>query len=247
MTNEEKLSGTMKTHKLGSFCETPTAFDLRNLFRVCHLQGELGIVTGEPGVGKTTAIQDYIARTPLAYVATLSPAKSRLVQCLECIGESIGAWSSGAGAGAWSNAIRSRLRGEYDPQVLLIDEAQHLADESLEEVRSIFDATSIGVVFIGSREIRERWSGRRWAQLTSRIYQRIDIEGPIAGDIDAICEAYGIEGKRARDKLHRAARLPGGLRVVKKIIQAATALAGPNTPLTAAHIDTAFDDREGGQ
>ncbi len=78
----------------------------------------------------------------------------------------------------------------------------------------------------------------------ARVYQRIDIEAPIAGDIDAICEAYGIEGKRARDKLHRAARLPGGLRVVRKIIQSATTLAGPDAPISAAHIDTAFDDRE---
>jgi DNA transposition AAA+ family ATPase len=126
----------------------------------------------------------------------------------------------------------------------LVDEAHHLADVSVEEVRAIFDATSIGVVFIGSRQIRERWSGRRWSQLTSRVFQRIDIETPLPDDIDAICKATGIEGKRPRVLLHNAARMPGGLRVVRKILGVAAGLAGANAPITAAHIEAAFRDRE---
>nr|WP_294563560.1 AAA family ATPase [uncultured Rhodopila sp.] len=244
MTNEPTIPGPGTGAKLGDFCETATATDLEILFRVCQAEGELGIVTGEPGVGKTTAAQHYAARNDFAFHITMSPAASMLVPCLARIGEAIGTYPSGSGACAWSDAIRSRIRSEPEAQLLLIDEAQHLSDAAVEEVRSILDATDVGVVFIGGREIRERWSGRRWAQLTSRVYQSIDIDAPIAADIDAICTAVGIEGKRARDKLARVARMPGGLRVVRKVLGVASVIAGEGKPITAASIDAALKDRE---
>ena len=244
MTDEEAIAPSPSTEKLGKFCDTPTASDLANLFRICHAEGELGIVSGEPGIGKTSAARRYAGKENGAYLVTMSPATSALVPCLTRIGEAIGAFPSASGACAWSDAIRTRLSCEPDPQLLLIDEAHHLADASVEEVRAIFDATGIGLVFIGSRELRERWSGKRWAQLTSRIFQRMDLDHPMPGDIDAICTAAGIEGKRPRDHLRRAAALPGGLRVVQKILGVAAKLAGAGQPIRPEHVEAAFRDRE---
>jgi DNA transposition AAA+ family ATPase len=243
-TPRETIAPPGQGGKLGDFCDTPTAIDIRNVFHICHVEGELGIVTGEPGVGKTSAAQRYVAASRCAYLITMSPATSALVPSLTRVGEGIKAFPSTGSACAWSDAIRGRLSYEEDQPVLLIDEAHHLADAAVEELRAIFDATSIGIVFIGSRELREHWSGKRWAQLTSRVFQRIDLEGPVAADIEAICKQAGVEGKRPRELLRRAAAMPGGLRVVQKILSVAAKLAGPDQPLKSEHIEAAFRDRE---
>lgn len=244
MTSQETVAPQGRGEKHGDIYDTPTMTDLSNVFHLCQAEGELGIVTGEPGAGKTTAARRYATDSKGAYLVTMSPAASALVPCLARIGEAIGAYPGSSGACAWSDAIRAALAYPISPHLLLIDEAHHLADVSVEEIRAIFDATKIGVVFIGSREIRERWSGKRWAQLTSRVFQRIDLEGPMPGDVDAICMAAGIEGKRPRDLMRRAANMPGGLRVVRKILGVAIKLAGPDQPLKAEHVEAAYRDRE---
>lgn len=243
MTTQENIAAPGQREKLGDICDTPTMTDLANLFHLCQAEGELGIVTGEPGTGKTTAARRYATDNSGAYLVTMSPAASALVPSLARIGEALGAFPSSSGACAWSNAIHAALSYQFNPHVLLIDEAHHLADTSVEEIRAIFDATTVGVVFIGSREIRERWAGKRWAQLASRIFLRIDLNGPLPADVDAICAAAGIEGKRPRDLIRRAAGTPGGLRVVRQILRVAAKLSGPG-PLKSEHIEAAFRDRE---
>lgn len=244
MTSQETVAAPELGGKPGDICDTPTMTDLANLFHLCQAEGELGIVTGEPGAGKTTAARRYAADNRGAHLVTMSPAASALVPSLARIGGMLGAFPSRSGACAWSDAICAELSYQLHPHVLLIDEAHHLADISVEEIRAIFDATGVGVVFIGSREIRERWAAKRWAQLASRVYQRIDLAGPMPGDIDAICVAAGIEGKRARDLMRRAAGMPGGLRVVRKILGVAAKLSGPGKPLKPEHVEAAFRDRE---
>lgn len=245
MTNDEILAAPGRAGKLGAeLCDTPTSDALGHVFRLCQAEGELGIVTGEPGVGKTSAARRYAASMEAVHLITISPATSGLVPCLERIGAAVGAYPSNSGSSAWTEAIRFRLAQEPDAPLLLIDEAHHLSDASVEEIRAIFDAApALGVVFIGSRELRERWSGRRWAQLTSRVFQRIDLDGPMPADIDAICAAAGIEGKRSRDLMRRDAAKPGGLRVVRKLLGVAEKLAGPGQPLKAEHVELAFRDR----
>ncbi len=244
MTSQETVAAPGQSGKLGDICDTPTMTDLANLFHLCQAEGELGIVTGEPGAGKTTAAKRYAADNSGAHLVTISPAASALVPSLARIGEALGAFPGRSGACAWSDAICAALSYQIDPHVLLIDEAHHLADISVEEIRAIFDATGVGVVFIGSRDIRERWSGKRWAQLASRVFQRIDLDGPMPADVDAICAAAGVEGKRALDLMRCAARMPGGLRVVRKILRVAAKLSGPGIPLKSEHIEAAFRDRE---
>jgi DNA transposition AAA+ family ATPase len=167
-----------------------------------------------------------------------------LKAALASIGAAIQTYPSGRGAVAWTQAIRFHLSQEPDAPLLLIDEAHHLCDAAAEEIRAIFDAVpALGVVFIGGPELRERWTGRPWAQLTSRVFQRMDLDGPMPADVDAICQAANIEGKRQRDLMQRAAAKPGGLRVVRKLIDVAATLAGAGQPIKPEHIEAAVRDR----
>lgn len=243
MTSDENLSDPRRGASLADLCDTPTVAMLGNLFSLCQIDRELGLVTGEPGVGKTSAARQYVVSHTGAHLITMSPASSALVPCLKRIGANLSAYPSGTGASDWSDAIRTVLAYDPDPHLLLIDEAHHLADQSVEEIRAIFDAARVGVVFIGSRELRDRWSGKRWAQLTSRVFLRIDLEGPQADDIDAICTATRIEGKRSRTLLLRTAKRPGGLRLVRKVTDVAAKLAGPGGTITAEHVEKALASR----
>ncbi len=243
MTSTPQIPDLERGIHPGEFCDTPTLKGLLELFRFCQSNREMGLVTGEPGVGKTTAARHYAAGEPTVHLVTMSPASSGLVAALSRIGNALSAYPATSSGSAWSDAIRTVLAYDPDPHLLLIDEAHFLSDQSVEEVRAIYDTARVGVVFIGSRELRERWNGKRWAQLTSRILLRADLEGPLPEDIQAFCVAAQIEGKQAQTLLIRAASRPGGLRLVRKVADVAIRLAGPGNPVTAEHVKQALASR----
>lgn len=244
MTSLSSVTAASRGAKPPVLLGTPTATNLGRLFRVCQEDGQLGLVTGEPGVGKSSAARRFVAESEGAYLVTMSPAHSALVPCLEAVAMAVDASAHGSGAGALTKGIRSQLRYAGDPPILLIDEAHHMSDQSVEELRAIFDATpALGLVLIGSRSMRERWSGRQWAQLNSRVFQRMDIDAPAKGDVDAICAAAGIADKKSLGLLHRASLTPGGLRVVRNLLAVAARLAGPGATIAPADIEAAYQDR----
>lgn len=222
----------------GDFCLTPTARDIHNLLRTCQSYGWLGVVIGEPGTGKTAAITDYAARPESGEVrlcrmtrtaAKLQPSLVRLAEVMGC-----GAMPNMAAAELY-NAIRYRT-GWMSNGLLVLDEAQHLEDDVLEAIRDLFDEVGaegvvFGVVLVGNRGLMDRLSKtdkRRghagFSQLTGRIGAKLDLTGPKAADVEALCAHHGIEGKRAVSLVKKAAQLPGALQKVRNLLGVAREL-----------------------
>lgn len=244
-----------------SFCQTPTARAIMDALAACQRFSEMGCIVGEPGVGKTAAINAYAKASVGAYVVTMSPATATLQPCLVRIARSIEAIITGTGAAEVREAIlqcldrkaafveTSRPGGGC---LLILDEAQHLSDVAIEEVRSIYDEMMIGVVFVGNRGLSDRWAAKSrakssiWGQLTSRLMMNMDIPALSPDDIAALCDHQGIVGKRSRDLLLRAAREPGGLRVVIKLIEVARRLA-EGAAVEPRHLEQALTIRGAGR
>lgn len=141
-------------------CNTPTAASITALLGYCQDFGELGVVVGEPGVGKTAAVKSYVAGRAGVWLVTLSPSTSALVPCLTLICTTIASFAPNTGALDVRGAILNRLRCYLDPCPLIIDEAQHLSDQAIEEVRALHDQAGMAVVFVGNRGLVDRWQNK---------------------------------------------------------------------------------------
>ena len=105
--------------------------------------------------------------------------------------------------------------------VLIVDEAQHLTDHGLDELRCIHDEARIPLVLAGNHSLRHRVSGGNesaFAQLTSRIGPKLDVARTTAADVNALASHYGINDEEAVSWLRTRCAGVGGLRAASHLL-----------------------------
>ncbi|EAM6081068.1 AAA family ATPase [Salmonella enterica subsp. enterica serovar Kedougou] len=223
------------------FVVTQTVKDLRDLFQAVRLMGCINIIIGVPGVGKTAAARDYCSH-PNTWMITLSPAHSSVTECLLELAEALELGSVARSKGALSRAIRRKLTGTRG--LVIVDEADHLGVEGLEQLRAIQDATGVGMVLIGNPQGLSRTS--HYSDLTrlfSRIARARQLKKAKKADVQAIADAWGITGEGALAVMQAIAEKPGALRVLTHTLnQAWITASGEGTRLTERHIKAAFKE-----
>jgi hypothetical protein len=126
-----------------------------------------------------------------------------------------------------SRRIRDRIRNTGG--LLIFDEAQHLLERSIEEIRSWHDDTGVGVAFFGNETVLARIEGghRRaaFAQLYSRIGMRLIQNLPLADDARALADAWEVHDDKQVEFLVKKSQQPGGLRTVTMMLELATMVA----------------------
>lgn len=232
--------------------ELPTTAKILATLSYCQEHGELGVIVGAAGIGKTQAVSHHVSAEKHAFVATMAPSRSELVPAMGHIADALGAWRPNSGAAAIREAIVARLSETMKPQLLIIDEAQFLSDNAIEEVRSLFDATGIGIVLAGNPELVTRWADKRagrrgmWAQLRSRIGPMLHIPAPLPEDVDTLCDHLGNVTAAARKLLKKRVLGPGGLRDVRHLVEMGGKLA-KGGPIKPCHIEDAMQFRGAGR
>lgn len=205
------------------FIETPTAMRIIHVLRYTHSGRDLGLVAGAAGVGKTTAVNQYVNVTPNAWRATMSPATAGLVPALEEVAAALTLESRG-GAASTFRAVVTRVRDTGG--VVVVDEAQHLCPAALDQLRAIGDAASIGIVFVGNQTTMERVTTQdaTYAQIASRLGRRVNIKLTSQGDLRALLAAWGVTSEEVtRAACQIVQRDSGSLRDVVKCLRLAFA------------------------
>lgn len=208
-----------------SFVPTPSAERVMAALGYAQMAGDIAVVYGGAGLGKTTAIRRYASGALNCWVATMTPASASVVTALEEIAEAAGA-STGAAGGA-AKLHRAIVRKVLATGgLLVIDEAQHLSVAALDQIRSIHDATGIGIALVGNEAVYARMTGGNRAayldRLYSRIGKRVRLTQSTGGDIDALLKAWSVEETECRGQLVEIARKPGGLRGLTKVLRLAS-------------------------
>jgi len=75
--------------KRPGFCMTSISQQVTNLIKLCHVQGELGVAYGDPGVGKTMAVRNYANEHPDAVIITVSPTNATITGVNELIADKL--------------------------------------------------------------------------------------------------------------------------------------------------------------
>lgn len=218
------------------FCETPTAATIINAARYCLVNQRMGLIVGEPGIGKTTALRHFTQSTMGVHFVTINPTLRTLHAALSHIAQEIGCYPGGRARETYE--ILERGLGRRHGRLLILDEAQHLSDEALEALRCIHDGTQAGVLLCGNAFFRTRFNNERrgFGQITSRLGIRIVLEHPDAADVDSICAQREVHDPAARSFLVTQSRTVGALRLVDSLIDMATKLAGSAGAIRVKHL-----------
>lgn len=238
--NETRLDRTL-------YISTPTGSRIKNVLSYTQAAADLSVIYGGAGVGKTRAIKNYAALSPNVWVATMRPDTSGVASCLEEISEAVGIKMPGR-ASRQSRDLSRRL--ENTAGLLIIDEAQHLSLNAVESVRSIHDASCIGLVLCGNESVYARLTGgtraATFAQLFSRIGKRLRLSQPSKADVNALADAYNITGKEELQALWNISQKPGALRAVVKTLNFAGLMAnGNNHTVNLQYILAAWQELGG--
>lgn len=230
------------------FVMTRTASRIWEILEFCQATPTIGVVIGNAGVGKTQALRGYQKQYPqTTWIATMMPCHASIYASLCEIARSLGLFRDGR-ASALTMRILERLQGTRG--MLMIDEAQHLPVEALDQVRGLFDAAGIGIVLAGNRQLDANMGLERrrdqLAQIASRVGIRFRRDRALKADIETMLDAWAVQGEAERAELQGIALQPGGLRGLTMAMRIAFGLAAAKQELLAVeHIRAAWSQLSG--
>lgn len=233
------------------YVATPSGERATATFGYAQVAGDLVVIYGGAGTGKTAAANQYQRTNPNVWVATMTPATATVVPALEEVADALGMKEIVGGGAKIQRAIIRRLAGTQG--LLIIDEAQHLGVQALDALRALHDATGLGLALVGNETVYARMTGGTGAsraayldRLFSRVGKRVRLLKPLVADIDALIDAWGVEAKACRQVLHEIAAKPGGLRGLTKVLRLASMFAnGSNRGIECDDIRAAWRDLGG--
>lgn len=225
-----------------AFFETPNTERIESCLRYAQLAQDMAVIYGPAGVSKSATCAQYCTLAPGVYMATMTPATSTVLSCLRAIAAALGIRDLPNTASLLQDVIVQKLRGSAG--CLIVDEAQHLCVQALDMVRSIHDATLVGVVLVGNEYVYNRMTGGTRAPYLDRLYSRIGkrlaLRAPSDADVDALIAAWKITDTGCRAHIREIARRPGALRSATKVLRlAASFAAAQERSMTAADVQTA--------
>ncbi|NII74243.1 hypothetical protein FHW84_002828 [Dyella sp. SG562] len=210
-----------------TFVNTPTAARVLGTLAYAQMAGDIAVIHGLAGIGKTKAGEYYSQNSPNVWIATMDPSTAGVVTALQEICEALGLAAIG-GARQMARAIGKRVKDTNG--LLLIDEAQHLSVGALDVIRSIHDSTGIAIALMGNDGVFARMAGGRNAQQLDRLYSRVgkrlSLKRPTETDVITLLKAWGIEDTKCHSTLLQIAGSGGALRSLTKVLRLANMYAG---------------------
>ena len=158
------------------YIPTSISEDVYKAIQYCQIERGMVILHGDAGIGKTKGAERFIRENPTAAVyIQATPSSGTLGNILKLLARALRVPET-RNKLELQLAIREKLEGTN--RVIIIDEAQHLKLNALEEIRTLSDPNSLtgqrgtGICLIGNTEVYSRMVGKQeaqFAQLFSRI------------------------------------------------------------------------------
>lgn len=140
------------------FVRTKTAGEVMTALLYAQQLPGIALVTLGPGMGKTTCLREVLRTRPHTYAITAS----RSVRTTPAVNREIAArLDLGLNPATIRNRIGERLQRNTKRSLLIVDEAQNLCDEAVDELRHFLDQNSCGIALLGNEDVIGRWGDAR--------------------------------------------------------------------------------------
>lgn len=162
------------------FVATSTARKALEIIRLAHVDGEINVLYGEAGLGKTMALKSYASSNPTALLIEADPSYTARV-LLEEICNRLNLSTRGNMHELFELCVGKLRNTGY---LLMIDEGELLPHRALEVLRRIHDKTGIGIVLAGMPRLIINLKGKRgeFVQLHSRVGFALNIGNALSQD-----------------------------------------------------------------
>lgn len=204
------------------YIPTSISEDVYRAIQYCQIERGMVILHGDAGIGKTKGAERFIRENPTSAVyIQATPSSGTLANILKLLARALRIPETRNKLDL-QLAIRDKLEGTN--KVIIIDEAQHLRLNALEEIRTISDPNSLtgqrgtGICLIGNTEVYSRMVGKQeaqFAQLFSRIRMNryYSTHRVTMDDVKALFPKLAEDGsKRELDFLHGISQSKWGIR-----------------------------------
>lgn len=206
------------------FVNTSVVEDVYDIARICHVDGEIGVCCGEPGVGKTYAVKKYAIENTDVILIEADLGYTTKVLFSE-IHKKIGF----DGLGTTHNMLQDIVtKLKSSGRLIIIDEAEHLPYKALDLVRRIYDKANVGILLVGMPRLIMNLRGekRQYAQLFSRVGITTKLTGLTQADMKEIIRSALPECREVYKQLYESC--VGNTRVLVKLLVRAIKLAQIN-------------------
>lgn len=156
----------------GSYVPTSVSEDVYRAIQYCQLERGIVVLHGDAGIGKTRGAARFVQDNPAnAIYIRCTPVGGTLTAILRQLGTALKIPAT-RNRLEMSMAIHDRLRGT--DKVVIIDEAQNLRFDALEELRGLSDPDELtgqdgnGICLIGNTEVYSRMLGKQEAQFAQQ-------------------------------------------------------------------------------
>ncbi|MDL2401284.1 AAA family ATPase [Rhizobium mayense] len=231
-----------------NFVKTATGADVYNVLLFTQITAGFTAVTLPSGFGKTTAARHFCNSRPYAWIATISPNTKTTHGMLTELASELDVQEFNPAR--LVRAIGRKLNRNGEGTLLIVDEAQNLVPDAVNQLRHFVDIYRCGVCLMGNEDtalafLKDKGSVASRAQVATRFDRRLKRERDPVGDADMLIGAWGITDEDCIKFLHGIATKPGALRNIDRTIKAGMMNAlGDGVDLTMKHLVAAWRNRD---
>ncbi len=222
-----------KSRNFIPFTMTSVAQSIFKAARICHIDGEIGVVYGMAGIGKTYAVKEYAARNQDVILIEADAGYTAKELFSELIRKCGGYASSSINE--MKNDLIRKLRDSG--RLIIVDEAENLPFKAIDLLRRVYDKAGVGILFVGINRLYEGLIAKRtiYSYILSRIGVAICLNPVTQEDVGKIMIQILPEGNGLSRTFFDMSR--GNARTVSKLIFRSKALADENgVPITQEMI-----------
>ncbi|SEH22567.1 AAA family ATPase [Rhizobium sp. NFR12] len=230
-----------------AFIKTRIAAEITQTLQWAQMTADFVIITVAAGNGKTATCRHYKATHPHVYHATISPHTKTVHGMLVELSAELGLNENNPAR--LTRAIGAKLERVGGGSLLVIDEAQNLVDDAINQLRHFSDIYQCGIALVGNEEVYSRFvaqsKGRSYAQLKRRVGKHLRRNKPYADDIASYIKAWGVTDADSVRLLTGIGMKGGALGQIDKTMKLASMVAlADDREVTVRDIQDAWRNRD---